>query len=272
MNRPEFEHLIAEEFPKAIPEKFQKMVKNVAFLVEEKPSREVRREEGLAPNETLLGLYHGVPRAQRGDYYGVGPTLPDVIILFRLPIHDEAQTYMEEGWAVTYDEALRKVVHETIWHEVAHYLGFGEEGVQAREEVRRAESAGAAAQPPAPPAAEPHEMSSQDVFDLLPKPKNLRAESVRPTHPSLDPIEVEKEDPELQRKLHQPLMPASQNFSSIDPEGGGNGIKNWWDEKPPQKPAELTPEERLPKPSKSDASGEMQKKGEPPPNLPTLEE
>ncbi|MGH7141670.1 MAG: metallopeptidase family protein [Minisyncoccia bacterium] len=138
MNRSEFEQLIAEEFPHAVPEKFRTMVKNVAFLVEDEPSREVRAEEGLARNETLLGLYRGVPRAVRGDYYGVGPTVPDVIVLYRLPIHDEANEIAVHD-RISADEALRRVVNETIWHEVAHYLGLGEEAVRAREEERRAE-------------------------------------------------------------------------------------------------------------------------------------
>ena len=59
MTRGEFEKIIGEEFPKAVPEKFHHLLKNIAFLVEDE-----------APDRDLLGLYHGVPHTARGDWYG----------------------------------------------------------------------------------------------------------------------------------------------------------------------------------------------------------
>ncbi len=126
MTREEFEKLVAEEFPEAIPEKFRNRVTNVAFLVEDEPSPELRAEECLGPHETLLGHYRGIPHTVRGGSYGVGNTLPDTITLFRLPIEELAQ---EEG-------SIRKVIRETIWHEVAHHFGMDEHEVQAREAKR----------------------------------------------------------------------------------------------------------------------------------------
>ncbi|TSC68299.1 MAG: hypothetical protein G01um101456_701, partial [Parcubacteria group bacterium Gr01-1014_56] len=70
MSPEEFEKLVAEEFPSAIPEKFRDKIKNVAFLVEDEPSLALRREEHLAANETLLGHYRGIPHTARGGYYG----------------------------------------------------------------------------------------------------------------------------------------------------------------------------------------------------------
>ena len=90
MTREEFEQLVAEEFPNAIPEQFRDKIKNVAFLVEDEPSAELRRTERLSPRETLLGFYHGVPATRRGDSYGLGATLPDTITLFQIPILNEA--------------------------------------------------------------------------------------------------------------------------------------------------------------------------------------
>ncbi|HVZ76137.1 MAG TPA: metallopeptidase family protein [Candidatus Paceibacterota bacterium] len=130
MTREEFEKLVAEEFPDAIPEKFRSKVENVAFLVEDEPSEEVRREEGLADNETLLGLYRGIPHTARGDYYGVGNVLPDTITLYQWPIEDEA---MEFGGG---EANVRKVIRETIWHEVAHHFGMDEAEVRHREDER----------------------------------------------------------------------------------------------------------------------------------------
>lgn len=126
MTREEFEKLIEEEFERAIPEKFRPHLKNVAFLVEDEPSAQVRKDEGLKAGETLLGLYHGVPYPARGDWYGMGSTMPDTITLFQHPIEEEAAEIGD----------IRKVIRETIWHEVAHLFGMDEHQVRGREAKR----------------------------------------------------------------------------------------------------------------------------------------
>ena len=126
MNRKEFEKLVGESFL-LIPEKFRARIRNVALLVEDEPSEEVRIREGLSGDETLLGLYQGIPNTARGDAYGVGETLPDTITLFQLPIEETAR---EDG------EDIRKVIAETIWHEYAHYFGMDEDEVRFREDLR----------------------------------------------------------------------------------------------------------------------------------------
>lgn len=127
MTTEEFEQLVAQEFERAIPEQFRPHLKNVAFLVEEEPSAEVRRVEGLREGETLLGYYHGIPTPERGDWYGMGTTMPDTITLYRLPIERAAA---EDGLPVA------QVVRETIWHEVAHHFGMDEHTVRKREDER----------------------------------------------------------------------------------------------------------------------------------------
>src|SRR3989344_455831 len=117
MTREEFEQLVEEEFEKAIPEKFRKHIKNVAFLVEDEPSKEVRKREKLSHRDTLLGYYHGIPLSARGDWYGMGSTLPDTITLYQKPIEEEAGADIEK---------TRTVIRDTIWHEVAHHFGFDE--------------------------------------------------------------------------------------------------------------------------------------------------
>lgn len=116
MSREEFERIIEEEFPRAVPEKFHHLLHNVAFLVDDE-----------APDADLLGLYHGVPHTARGDHYGVGGTLPDTITLYQKTIEEHAK---ETG------EPVAKVVRETIWHEVAHAFGFDEDQVRGREDTR----------------------------------------------------------------------------------------------------------------------------------------
>ena len=128
MERINFEQIVAEEFPRAVPEKFRARIKNLAVLVEWEPDLDTRHAEGLSDNETLLGLYRGVPNTARGVEYGVGPTLPDTITLFQGPIEEAAGD--DPG-------RIREVIRETIWHEVAHYFGMDEGEVRKREKDRR---------------------------------------------------------------------------------------------------------------------------------------
>ena len=136
MSREEFEKLVAEIGTDAVPEKFRSHLENVAFLIEDEPSQQVRMEEGLGPHETLLGLYHGIPHTARGDLYGLGGTLPDTITLFRLPLIMEAQEFLRAGKAATPENAMRLAIKETIWHEVAHHFGMDEHEVREREHER----------------------------------------------------------------------------------------------------------------------------------------
>ena len=126
MRQEEFEKLVAEGYEK-LPEWVQKKISNVALLIEDEPSAEERKLQGLSGDETLLGLYKGIPLATRGENYGVGMTLPDTITLYQFPIEDAAE---EDG------KDVRDVVAETIWHEFAHHFGMNEHEVREREGKR----------------------------------------------------------------------------------------------------------------------------------------
>lgn len=121
MERESFEQLVEDGFL-ALPEQFRSRVKNVALMVEDEPSPEVRMREGLQEGETLLGHYSGVPLSQRGESYSF--VLPDTITIYQKPIEEEA------GGDPEY---LRHIVFDTVWHEVGHYLGLDEDGVQQKE-------------------------------------------------------------------------------------------------------------------------------------------
>lgn len=123
MKRQEFEKLVEEGFER-LPQWVREKIKNVAVLVEDQPSVEDRRREELDDDETLLGLYKGIPLAARGEYYGVGMTMPDTITLYQLPIEEAAQQERKD---------VRDVVAETIWHEFAHHFGMNEGEVRRRE-------------------------------------------------------------------------------------------------------------------------------------------
>jgi len=123
---------VALEAWEAVPEKWKAGLQNVALLVEDEPSEDVRQSERLHEGETLLGLYQGIPATARGSGYGVGATLPDTITLYRLPIIDEA---MEQTDTNTSDfrKMMKQVVRETLWHELGHYFGLDEEPIDRRE-------------------------------------------------------------------------------------------------------------------------------------------
>lgn len=127
MTLEEFEILVEEEFVEAVPKKLRDKIKNVALLIEDEPSQTLRKQELLGQNDTLLGLYHGIPATARGEQYGIGATLPDTITLFQKPIEETAR---EEN------KDVRQVIRDTIWHEVAHHFGYDEHQVRGREQKR----------------------------------------------------------------------------------------------------------------------------------------
>jgi predicted Zn-dependent protease with MMP-like domain len=126
MDDDEFEKLIEEGY-EHLPQWVREKIKNVAILVEDEPSAEVRKREGLGDGETLLGYYEGIPLTERGEHYGIGMTLPDTITLYKTPIETAAE---EDGAPVA------QVIAETIWHEFAHHFGMDEDEVRFREHQR----------------------------------------------------------------------------------------------------------------------------------------
>lgn len=130
-----FEKLVLEAYEK-LPEWARKKVDNVALIIEDEPSEEVRMQHNLAYDETLLGHYQGIPVTARGEEYG-GMVMPDTITIFKEPILDAADEDCPlDASDEEFLERVRKVVDETVWHEYAHYLGMDEEEVRRREGVR----------------------------------------------------------------------------------------------------------------------------------------
>ena len=126
MLRAEFEKLVVEGYEQ-LPQWVREKIKNVALLVEDEPSQEDREAEGLGADETLLGLYKGIPLSERGENYGLGMTLPDTITLYQISIEEAAE---EDRLPVA------QVIAETIWHEFAHHFGMDEGEVRKRESER----------------------------------------------------------------------------------------------------------------------------------------
>lgn len=113
MDPRDFDRLV-NDCMRVIPPRFRHRLKNVLFVVEQEP-----------PRPGLLGLYHGRPLTVRS--VGESFTMPDQITIYQGPHERLAR----DG------EDLRRLVEETIWHEVAHYFGMNEDQVRRAENVRR---------------------------------------------------------------------------------------------------------------------------------------
>jgi predicted Zn-dependent protease with MMP-like domain len=109
----EFEKLV-EAGLTLIPEEIRSRINNVQIVIEDEPSAELMDELGVPPDETLFGLYTGVPLTERTLEYSA---LPDRIIIFRRPLLEEFDN----------PPAIRREVARTVIHEVAHHFGIDEE-------------------------------------------------------------------------------------------------------------------------------------------------
>ncbi|MEI6751173.1 MAG: metallopeptidase family protein [Candidatus Saccharibacteria bacterium] len=116
----EFESMIGAGID-TIPEKYYKNLQNVVFVAADEPTPEQRKSLKLHCNQTLFGLYEGIPLTKRNSNYNL--VLPDKITIFRLPIaHISSNTA----------EALQHV-KKTVWHEVAHFFGLDHDRIHDLE-------------------------------------------------------------------------------------------------------------------------------------------
>lgn len=113
MKPQDFDRLV-EECMDVIPPRFRARLKNVVFVVEPEP-----RQSGL------LGLYEGAPLIARSVADPV--RTPDRITIYQGPHERMARSAAD----------LRRLVRETIWHEVAHHFGLEEREVMEAERKRR---------------------------------------------------------------------------------------------------------------------------------------
>lgn len=115
----QFQQLINQALEE-LPGEHVKNIQNVAILYEDEPTPEQRAKSNLKPNETLLGLYEGVPLSQR---QGMTHIYPDKITLFRRPLQSRASTL----------EQLKEDIKHTLWHEIAHYYGLDHDHIRELE-------------------------------------------------------------------------------------------------------------------------------------------
>ena len=124
MTKEDFEKLVADAI-KRFPDNIKEKINNVVFLVEDEVRDRKRKEENIVLNQTLLGLYEGIPRTHRGEGYSY--VLPDKITIFQKPIEIICRGD---------EERIKEMVYEVVWHEVGHHFGFSEVGIRQLEKKR----------------------------------------------------------------------------------------------------------------------------------------
>ncbi len=95
----------------AIPAPYREALQEVAIVIEDEPSDEQLADNGLDPDDSMYGLYEGVPRT---DYAADWAASPNRITLFRVPLEED---FPDSG-------ELEAEVRMTVLHELAHHLGI----------------------------------------------------------------------------------------------------------------------------------------------------
>lgn len=107
-----------------LPREHMDAIKNVAIVYADEPTPEQRVKLQLRHDQSLFGLYEGVPLPKRGGMTNFGP---DKITIFKNPMLERTRTYAE----------LRAQVKHTVWHEVAHYFGLDHDQIHRLEQKSR---------------------------------------------------------------------------------------------------------------------------------------
>ncbi len=101
-----------------LPSPYSDWLANVDVVVERRLRPHHARTAGLAPGETLFGLYEGIPLIERSGDYGL--VLPDKITIFQEPLEREFRQEAE----------LVEEVRRTVLHELAHHFGTSDEELE----------------------------------------------------------------------------------------------------------------------------------------------
>ncbi len=121
MDRESFERLVARVVDD-LPEEFLLRLENIDIVVEDRPTPDQLLHLELEHGETLLGLYEGVPRTERGWHYGLVP--PDKITIFQRSIEAKCR----------YGGNISAEIQRVVKHEIAHHFGISDARLRQIEE------------------------------------------------------------------------------------------------------------------------------------------
>lgn len=111
---------LIDEVMAELPPEHMKAVKNVAITYADNPTPEQAERLRLRQDQSLFGLYEGVPLTKR---QGNTNFPPDRITIFKEPILRAVNNYAQ----------LREQVKHTLWHEIAHYFGLDHTAIHSIE-------------------------------------------------------------------------------------------------------------------------------------------
>jgi predicted Zn-dependent protease with MMP-like domain len=117
----QFEDLIGQALEELPQEYVSRLLRDVAVTWQDEPTPEQRAELKLHCNQTLFGLYEGLPLPQR--YSGYTKFTPDKITIFKNPICAASPDM----------NALKEQIKHTVWHEMAHYFGLDHKRIHELE-------------------------------------------------------------------------------------------------------------------------------------------
>ncbi len=110
----EFDRIVTKAV-RRVPREIRQHLDNMIISVRKRPTKQMLKEAGIPPGETLLGLYQGVSLIERS--VTAPPLYPDTILLFQEPLEDLCETV----------EELAEEIEITVVHEVAHFVGITED-------------------------------------------------------------------------------------------------------------------------------------------------
>ena len=114
-----FNTLVSEAID-SLPEHFQEKINNLAFFVEDFPTKEQLGKVNRKGRHELLGLFEGYIQSSRKNF---GVVLPDRITIFQIPMMENCQS----------EEEIREKIAKVVRHEIAHHFGSDEEGARKAE-------------------------------------------------------------------------------------------------------------------------------------------
>lgn len=118
MDAAHFERIVEQAIAR-IPPELTRYLENVLITVQPSPSPELLAEIGYAPDESLFGLFTGVPLNERSPFDP--PLYPATIYIFQEPLESLGLSRAE----------LIEEIEITVVHEIAHFFGFDEEELAA---------------------------------------------------------------------------------------------------------------------------------------------
>jgi predicted Zn-dependent protease with MMP-like domain len=120
INDDQFERLLGDVLDE-LPEKYVGNMQNVAIVYADEPTPSQREKLRLRCDQTLFGLYEGIPLTKRDAGYNL--VLPDKITIFKLPLFYASHSMAD----------LKAKVKHTLWHEIAHHFGLGHDRIHQIE-------------------------------------------------------------------------------------------------------------------------------------------